>query len=83
LQKPPKIILGIDPGTLIMGYGILEVNGSRVVMRDMQVLRLSGKKDNHQRLQLIHEKVEELIRIYKPDEFALKHPSLEKMYKAC
>jgi crossover junction endodeoxyribonuclease RuvC len=78
LQKPPKIILGIDPGTLIMGYGILEVNGSRVVMRDMQVLRLSGKKDNHQRLQLIHEKVEELIRIYKPDEFAIEAPFFGK-----
>ncbi len=78
MQKPAKIILGIDPGTLIMGYGIIEVNGSRVIMKEMQVLRLSGKKDNHERLQLIHEKVAELIRKYKPHEFAIEAPFFGK-----
>src|SRR5688572_8201735 len=61
-----------------MGYGIIEVNGSRVIMKEMQVLRLSGKKDNYERLQLIHEKVAELIRIYKPHEFAIEAPFFGK-----
>jgi crossover junction endodeoxyribonuclease RuvC len=74
LQKPAKIILGIDPGTLLMGYGIIEVSGSQVKMKMMQVLKLSGKKDNYERLQLIHSKVEELIRKFKPDEFAIEAP---------
>lgn len=78
MQKPDKIILGIDPGTLIMGYGIIEVYGSQVIMREMQVLRLSGKKDNHERLQLIHRKIEELIICFKPQEFAIEAPFFGK-----
>jgi crossover junction endodeoxyribonuclease RuvC len=74
LQKPAKIILGIDPGTLVMGYGIIEVNGTTVKMKMMQVLRLSGKKDNYERLQLIHQTVAELIRKFKPHEFAIEAP---------
>ena len=78
MQKPAKIILGIDPGTLLMGYGIIEVNGNDVKMKIMQVLRLSPKKDNYQRLQLIHEKVDELIKKYKPNEFAIEAPFFGK-----
>ncbi|HEX7845937.1 MAG TPA: crossover junction endodeoxyribonuclease RuvC [Chitinophagaceae bacterium] len=78
LQKPGKIILGIDPGTLLMGYGIIEVHGSVVRMKEMHVLRLSGKKDNHERLQLIHQKVEELIKKFKPTEFAIEAPFFGK-----
>lgn len=78
MQKPAKIILGIDPGTLLMGYGIIEVTGSVVMMKEMQVLRLSGKKDNHERLQLIHQKVAELIITFKPHEFAIEAPFFGK-----
>jgi len=78
LQKPAKIILGVDPGTLIMGYGIIEINGSVIKMREMQVLKLSGKKDNHERLQLIHRKVEEVIKKFKPQEFAIEAPFFGK-----
>jgi len=78
LQKPSKIILGIDPGTLIMGYGIIEISGSIITMKEMQVLKLSGKKDNYERLQQIHQKVEELIRKFKPHEFAIEAPFFGK-----
>lgn len=78
LQKPAKIILGIDPGTLMMGYGIIEINGAVVRMKEMQVLRLSGKKDNHERLHLIHQKVGELIVKFKPTEFAIEAPFFGK-----
>ncbi len=78
MQKHGKIILGIDPGTLIMGYGIIEVNGTVVKMKEMQALRLSGKKDNHERLQLIHQKVEDLIRKFRPTEFAIEAPFFGK-----
>jgi crossover junction endodeoxyribonuclease RuvC len=47
-------------------------------MKMMQVLRLSSKKDNYQRLQLIHEKVDELIKKYKPHEFAIEAPFFGK-----
>ncbi len=78
MQNPAKIILGIDPGTLVMGYGIIEVKGSGVKMKAMHVLKLSARHDNYQRLQLIHEKVEELIEIYKPHEFAIEAPFFGK-----
>ncbi len=78
MQKPVKIILGVDPGTLIMGYGIIEVQGQVIRMREMEVLKLSGKKDNHERLRLIHEKIVEVIRKYKPNEFAIEAPFFGK-----
>ncbi len=78
MQKATKIILGIDPGTLVMGYGIIEINGSGIVMKEMQELRFSGKKNNHERLKLIHQKVEELIRKFKPHEFAIEAPFFGK-----
>lgn len=78
MQKPAKIILGIDPGTLLMGYGIIEVRQAAITIRDMQTLRLSGKKDNHERLLLIHQKVAELIRIHQPHEFAIEAPFFGK-----
>jgi crossover junction endodeoxyribonuclease RuvC len=61
-----------------MGYGIIEINGSLIKMKEMQVLRLSGKKDNHERLHLIHSKVEELILKFRPTEFAIEAPFFGK-----
>jgi crossover junction endodeoxyribonuclease RuvC len=78
LQKPLKIILGIDPGTLVMGYGIIEVNGTSIKLREMEVLKLSAKQDNHHRLQLIHSRVEELIKKFQPHEFAIEAPFFGK-----
>lgn len=78
LQKPAKIIIGIDPGTLVMGYSIIEITGSQVKLREMHVLRLSGKKDNYERLELIHQKVAELIKKFKPHEFAIEAPFFGK-----
>ena len=78
LQKAAKIILGIDPGTILMGYGIIEVTGSVILMEEMNVLKLSAKKDNYIRLQLIYKKVAELIQKYKPDEFAIEAPFFGK-----
>ena len=78
MQKSAKIILGIDPGTLLMGYGIIEINGNGVKMKTMHVLKLSSQKDNYKRLHLIHEKVDELIKKYKPHEFAIEAPFFGK-----
>ena len=78
MQKTAKIILGIDPGTLMMGYGVIEVHNNKMVMKEMQSLRLPSKKDNHERLLLIHQKVSELILIYRPHEFAIEAPFFGK-----
>lgn len=47
-------------------------------MEEMHALKLSGKKDNHERLHLIHAKVTQLIITYKPDEFAIEAPFFGK-----
>ncbi len=47
-------------------------------MKVMHALKLSSKKDNYARLQLIHEKVEELIKKFKPHEFAIEAPFFGK-----
>ena len=78
MQKHPKIILGIDPGTLLMGYGIIEISSNVICMKEMSVLKLSGKKDNYIRLQLIHKKIEELIEKHRPNEFAIEAPFFGK-----
>jgi len=74
LQNASKIILGIDPGTLVMGYGVIVVNGQQLKLIEMDVLRLPPKQDNYNRLQLIHHKVQMVIAAYKPDEFAIEAP---------
>jgi crossover junction endodeoxyribonuclease RuvC len=78
LQKPPKIILGIDPGTLVMGYGIIEIHNNKIVLKEMGALKLSSKKDNYERLRLIHRTVEQLIQKYRPHEFAIEAPFFGK-----
>jgi crossover junction endodeoxyribonuclease RuvC len=78
LQKPPKIIMGIDPGTLMMGYCIIHVNGMRPEMKEMNVLKLHPKQDNYARLQIIYSKVHELIKLHRPDNFAIEAPFFGK-----
>lgn len=78
MQKPSKIILGIDPGTLLMGYGIIEISGNTIFLKEMSVLKLSGKKDNYTRLQVIHQKIADLITTHRPHEFAIEAPFFGK-----
>jgi crossover junction endodeoxyribonuclease RuvC len=78
LQKAAKIILGIDPGTLMMGYSIVIVQNGKLELIEMDILKLSAKKDNYQRLQLIHKKVSELIIIFQPNCFAIEAPFFGK-----
>jgi crossover junction endodeoxyribonuclease RuvC len=78
LEKPLKIILGIDPGTMLMGYCIVHIRGQHISMLEMDVLKLNAKLDNYTRLRLIYNKVEELISTYKPHCFAIEAPFFGK-----
>jgi crossover junction endodeoxyribonuclease RuvC len=77
LQKP-VIILGIDPGTLLMGYCIIEASKNIFTIKSIDVLKLSSKKDHYQRLQLVHQKISELVDQYAPNEFAIEAPFFGK-----
>ena len=72
------IILGIDPGTLILGFSVIEVDKNNVTVLILDVLKLSSKKDHYERLRMIHEKITELADRYKPTAFAIEAPFFGK-----
>ena len=76
MSKTP-IILGIDPGTQILGYALLK-GGSKPTLIEMDVLKLTKEKDIYARLQLIHAKIIELIKLHKPTDFAIESPFFGK-----
>ena len=78
MQKQSKIILGIDPGTLIMGYGLVLCSGSHLSLIEMGVFKLSPRKDAFERLGLIHTKLVELINRFRPHDFAIEAPFFGK-----
>ena len=78
MQNTPKIILGIDPGTVIMGYGVIEINGNVIRLIEMNVLKLSSKQDAYEKLERIHHTVMQLITRYNPDCFAIEAPFFGK-----
>jgi len=78
LQTSAKIILGIDPGTLIMGYSVIECTRQKIQMREMHAIKFSARLNNYERLSQIHEKVTALIHRYQPHEFAIEAPFFGK-----
>lgn len=77
MQKD-KIILGIDPGTIVMGYGVLEVVKRKPAMVTMGILQLNKFEDQYIRLRKIFERVTSLIDQYHPDELAIEAPFFGK-----
>lgn len=73
-----KIIIGIDPGTNLMGYGLLGVNGKQLSMIALGVIRLSKFEDHYMRLHRIYDRVYGLVEQYKPDEMAIEAPFFGK-----
>ena len=78
MQKKPSIILGIDPGTIIMGYGLVAVKGNKLSLLEMGVLQPGKVKDTYKKLQLIFNTVSGLITKYQPDSFAIEAPFFGK-----
>ena len=77
-QPSERIILGIDPGTTVMGYGVLQVKGDVPSMVVMGVLELKKYSDHYVKLKLIFERVVQLIDTYHPDELAIEAPFFGK-----
>lgn len=61
-----------------MGYGIIACYRQTIQLLEMQALKLPAKKNNYERLNLIHQKVTELIKTYRPTEFAIEAPFFGK-----
>ena len=77
-MQEDKIILGIDPGTNIMGYGLIHIKGSKMELIVMGVLRLEKVTDPALKLQKIFNKVIALVDEYKPDMLSIEAPFFGK-----
>lgn len=69
-----KIILGIDPGTRIMGYGVISVVGSTIKIIQYGVLKLEKLPSHELKLKKIFERISQIIDEYLPDEMAIEAP---------
>lgn len=76
--KTEKIILGIDPGTTIMGFGIIKVIAKKMQFLQLNELQLSKYDDHYVRLKHIFERTIELIDTFHPDEIAIEAPFFGK-----
>jgi len=73
-----KIILGIDPGTTIMGFGLIKVVNKKMELMQLDELILKKYDDHYVKLKLIFERTIHLIETYHPDEIAIEAPFFGK-----
>ncbi len=78
VKEAYRVILGIDPGTNVMGYGILGVFGRKPALIAMGVIELKKFEDHYIRLHRIYERVTMLVEQYLPDEMAIEAPFFGK-----
>lgn len=73
-----KIIIGIDPGTTVLGYGIIHIKGSRLELLNFGIIQLAKLDNQPDKLKRILDRLDELISEYKPDEMAIEAPFFGK-----
>ena len=73
-----KIIIGIDPGTSVMGYGIIHIQGKKLVLLNFGIIQLSKIVGHPDKLKRIFDRLDGLIAEYKPDEMAIEAPFIGK-----
>lgn len=73
-----KIILGIDPGTTVMGYGLIHVKGKKLSLINFGVIDLKKLPTHPDKLKRIFDRLDGLIQEFKPDEMAIEAPFFGK-----
>src|ERR1700733_15785350 len=81
INQKERIILGIDPGTAVMGYGLIKETGPKVELISLGVVKMEKIDDHMLKLQRIFEKTLALIDNYKPDCMAIEAPFYGKTKK--
>ena len=77
-EKNDRIILGIDPGTNIMGYGIIQQKSNKLSLLELDVLKLNNLQDHPEKLKKIFITILDLIDKYKPQIIAIEAPFFGK-----
>lgn len=73
-METERIILGIDPGTSIMGFGVIQVNGKKMKFKQLNELQLTKYDDHYTKLAYIFDRTIQLIDQFLPDEIAVEAP---------
>ena len=73
-----KIILGIDPGTIVMGYGLVHIKNKNIELINFGIIKLAQYQSHQDKLKKIFERITELITEYKPDEISIEAPFFGK-----
>lgn len=73
-EATEKVIIGVDPGTQIMGYGVISVKGQQITLVQYGVIHLSKYTTHELKLKKIFERISQLITDYLPDEMAIEDP---------
>lgn len=78
IKNYDKIILGVDPGTVVMGYGLIGIQKKQAHLISLGVVKLDKLADHSLRLKRIYERITSLIEQYLPDELAIEAPFFGK-----
>ncbi|MDE6540937.1 MAG: crossover junction endodeoxyribonuclease RuvC [Muribaculaceae bacterium] len=78
LRAYERVIIGIDPGTNVMGYGVLGIAGRRTAVVGMGAVKFRASESHYLRLRRIHESVIGLMERFLPDEMAIEAPFFGK-----
>ena len=81
-MSQPLIVVGIDPGTITMGYGVVERRPSRVIHIDNGLIKAKPRAPLHERLQIIYEQLTTVLGRFKPDVVAVESVFVMKNPKA-
>ena len=77
-KSKDKIILGIDPGTTVMGYGIIHIQGNKIKLLQYGVIHLKKYANHYLKLQKIFQRISGIVEEFTPDEVALEAPFFGK-----
>jgi crossover junction endodeoxyribonuclease RuvC len=73
-EEKNRIILGIDPGTRVLGYGLIQIEKKNAKLLYYGIAQVEKFEDHYKRLQYLYERVVQIIREYKPDDLAIEAP---------
>ena len=71
-------IIGIDPGTNILGYSVVEIEGNKLTILTFGVIKLKNLEDHQSKLREIYLQLQEIIETYLPSQMAIEAPFYAK-----
>ncbi len=77
-QNVKRRILGVDPGTNVLGYALIEIKANQIVLLDYGVIHLQKLAEQQYKLKKIFEELQNLIKKYHPGEMAIEAPFFGK-----